>query len=117
MEPSSGGHLGWPAVRLALEFAAPAVERVVEHEAVAQHLEVILKARAQAERDGEQPSRLRGEVEALGVGAAHDAREFMERRLLQPVFGEKRIIVLLEARRGGAPGAAEADGASRNAPG
>src|SRR5918996_2793229 len=91
MATLSSCHLGWPAVRLALELAAPAVERVVEHEAVAQHLEVVLEARAQAQRDGEQPSRLRGQVEALGVGATHDARKFMERRLLQTVLGEERI--------------------------
>jgi hypothetical protein len=34
---------------------------------------------------------LRSEVKALGVGAPHDAREFLERRLLQPVFGEERV--------------------------
>src|SRR5918999_5183185 len=87
----SGGHLGWPAVRFALELAAPAVERVVKHEAMVQHLEVVLEARAQTQRDGEQPSRLRREIEALSIGAPHDAGELMERRLLQPVLGEERV--------------------------
>src|SRR5215207_8623357 len=86
-----GGHLRRPAVRLTSKLTAPAVERVVEDEAVPQHLMVVLEARAQAERDGEQPRRLRRQVEPLGVRAADDAGELVERGIVQSVLGEEGV--------------------------
>ena len=56
-----------------------------------QHLVVVLEARAQAQRDGEQPRRLRRQVEPLGVRAADDRGELVERRIVEPVLREERI--------------------------
>src|SRR5688500_18175628 len=90
---SSGGsgHLGRPAVGLALQLAAPAVQRAVAHEAVPQLLVVVLEARAQAERDGEEPRRLRRQVEPLGVRTPDDAGELVERGIVQPELGRERV--------------------------
>src|SRR5215217_1747912 len=86
-----GGHLRRPAVRLTSKLTAPAVERVVEDEAVPQHLVVVVEARAQAERDGEQPRRLRCQVEPLGVRTPNDPGELVKRRIIQPVLGKEGI--------------------------
>src|SRR5215212_469273 len=88
---SSGGHPGRPAVGLAFQLAAPAVERVVEHEAVPQHLVVVAEARPQAERDGEEPGRLGRQVEPLGIRAADDPGELVECRIVQPVLRQERV--------------------------
>ena len=63
--------------------AAPGVERVVHHHAVFEHLVVVREVGRQAERDREQARRLRRQVEPGGVGAAHDQRERVERRVLR----------------------------------
>src|SRR3954469_17446925 len=73
----SGGHLRRPAVGLAFQLAAPAVERVVEHEAVPQHLVVVAEARPQTERDSEEPRRLWRQVEPLGIRTADDPGELV----------------------------------------
>jgi hypothetical protein len=51
----------------------------------------------QPERHGEQPRRLRGEVERAGVGAAHDRREAVERRIAQAVPADERVEAALAA--------------------
>jgi hypothetical protein len=65
-------HARRPVMRLGLAGAAPGVERVVHHQAVAQHLVVVGKDVRQAERDRIQAGRLRRQVQPRGVGAPHD---------------------------------------------
>src|SRR5438445_6614102 len=65
-------HRGWPAMRLCLAARGPGIERVIDDEAVLQHFVVVRRQVSQAHGDREQPSGLRGEVMAVGVGAAHD---------------------------------------------
>src|SRR5712692_2545014 len=82
---------GRPVVRLRLETATPAVERVVDHHAVHQHLVIIGKVGGEAERDGEQAAALRGQIVPGGIGAAHDRREVVERRIGDPVDAQEGI--------------------------
>jgi hypothetical protein len=60
---------------LVLALPAPRIQRVVHHHAVARHLVVVGEGQRQAERDGVQAGGLRREVQARGVGAAHDRGE------------------------------------------
>ena len=80
-----------PAVRLALGFAAPRVERVVDEHSPLQHRVIVGEHRRQSERHGEETRRLRREVERRRVGGADDGRERVERRVGELVLPDERV--------------------------
>src|SRR5262245_5802099 len=90
-------HLGRPVVRLADQMTTPGVERVVHHQAMAQHLLVVLVDVAKAQGYREQAGRLRRQVEPRGIGAAHDLGELVEARRVELVLGEEGVEAALVA--------------------
>jgi len=79
------------ALHLVLGARAPGVQRVVHRHAVPEHLVVVGEAGRQPERQRHQPGRLRGEVRAVGVRAAHDHGERLERRVAQAVAVDEGV--------------------------
>src|SRR5262249_30317272 len=73
--------LGAPRVRLVLAFPAPAVERIVDHHPVSQHLAVVGEQTRKTKRDREQASGLWRESEFVRVRTAHDRCEFEQGRV------------------------------------
>src|SRR5258706_9224751 len=84
---SSPVRLGVPGVHLVLPLLAPRVQRVVQDHAVLQHLVIVRKDAREPERDGSKSRRLRRKLELRGIGAAHDQRKALQRRVgAQPVM-------------------------------
>jgi hypothetical protein len=56
-----------------------------------QHLLVVLVQLRETLRECEQARRLRREVQAVGVGAAHDRGQSLQRRIVQSEGGKQRV--------------------------
>src|SRR5262245_27261497 len=72
---SGSGLVCWPIVRFCGRFAAPAVHGVVEAHRGLELFEVVAIHARVSKRCRKQPSRLRGELQAGGVGTAYDGRQ------------------------------------------
>ena len=83
--------LGIPAVRLVVHVATPREERVVDDESVLELFVIVAVVVRQPERDREQSGRLRREIQARGVRAAHDSRDLVERGIVEAVLREQSV--------------------------
>ena len=75
-----------------LRIATPRIERVVDDHAAFQHgVIVVAMIGGQAQRNRQQAGRLRCQAGISGVGAAHDLREAIERRVLDRKDTDERV--------------------------
>ena len=71
-------------MRFVDRIAAPSKERIIEQHTGVELLEIIAKHARQAERGGEEPSRLRHQVKTCRISRAHDHRQSIEGLGLKP---------------------------------
>src|SRR5471030_2870333 len=82
LKPPFSRRFGWPVVPLAGGMAQPREQRIVDHEAVAQHAVIVIACQGrEPKRDGVQAGGLRRETGPRGVRAAYDQCQSRERRL------------------------------------
>ena len=78
-------------MRLALAVPAPGVEGVVHDHAVPEHLMVVREVGGQAEGNGEQPCRLRRQIQPGCVGTPNNGRQLMKCWIIEAVLGQESV--------------------------
>src|SRR2546426_1688952 len=76
---------------LPLGVLEPCVQRVVDDEPAREQLVIIGEELRQAQGNGEQSSRLRGQVQTIGVRPADDNRQLVQGRIRQGVLLQKGV--------------------------
>src|SRR5438128_1335376 len=76
---------------LPLGVLEPCVQRVVDDEPAGEQLVIISEQLRQAQRDGEQPRRLRCKVQTIRVGPADDNRQLVQGRITQGVLLQEGV--------------------------